>query len=119
MEYTGDVSFAFEFFDSLARQGKAVELYSYPKGAHPLDTPFERLASLQRNVDWFRFWMQGFESKAPEYDPDQFIRWRLLRRQQDWNDRMRARGKDPSAEFLRQTAPGAVLGDEEPAPERN
>jgi dipeptidyl aminopeptidase/acylaminoacyl peptidase len=107
---------AFEFFVALARQGKAVELYYYPKGAHPLDTPFERLASLQRNVDWFRFWMQGYEGKAPNYDPEQYVRWRRLRKQQEWNDRMRAQGKDPSTEFLRQTAPGAILGDAEPAP---
>ena len=116
MEYTGDVSSAFEFFDSLARQGKAVELYSYPKGAHPLDTPFERLASLQRNVDWFRFWMQGFEGKAPDYDPDQYVRWPKLREQQRWNDRMRAEGKDPTSEFLQQTAPGAIVPDADRAP---
>jgi dipeptidyl aminopeptidase/acylaminoacyl peptidase len=78
MEYTGDVSFSFEFFVALARQGKAVELYSYPKGAHPLDTPFERLASLQRNVDWFRFWMQAYERPDPS-DHEQYSRWREMR----------------------------------------
>jgi dipeptidyl aminopeptidase/acylaminoacyl peptidase len=116
MEYTGDVSFAFEFFVALARQGKAVELYSYPKGSHPLDTPFERLASLQRNVDWFRFWMQGFEGKAPDYDLNQYVRWRLLRQQQEWNEQMRRQGKDPSAEFLRQAKPGAALENADPEP---
>lgn len=116
MEYTGEINNAFEFFVALARQGKAVELYHYPKGAHPLDTPFERLASLQRNVDWFRFWMQGYEGKAPNYDPEQYVRWRRLRKQQEWNDRMRAQGKDPSAEFLRQTTPGAVVNEADRAP---
>ena len=107
MEYTRDPKDAFEFFVALARQGKPVELYNYPKGAHPLDTPFERLASLQRNVDWFRFWMQGYEGKAPKYDPDQYIRWHKLREQQEWNKRMRAQGKDPAAEYLRKTISGA------------
>ncbi len=110
------VNGVFEFFVALARQGKAVELYYYPKGAHPLDTPFERLASLQRNVDWFRFWMQGYEGKVPDYDPEQYVRWRRLRKQQEWNDHIRAQGKDPSSEFLRQTTAGAVRGDAEPAP---
>lgn len=71
---------AYEFFSALYRQGKSVELYYYPKGSHPLDTPFERVASLERNLDWFRFWMQGYEGKAPDYDPDQYVRWRRLRK---------------------------------------
>jgi dipeptidyl aminopeptidase/acylaminoacyl peptidase len=69
-----------EFFVALRKQGKPVELYYYPHGEHILDTPFERVASLQRNRDWFRFWMQGYEGKAPEYDPDQYVRWRTLRK---------------------------------------
>jgi hypothetical protein len=79
MEYTRTSQEGFEFFTALNRLGKAVELYRYPKGGHPLDTPFERVASLQRNVDWFRFWMQGYEGKAPDYDPSQYVRWRALR----------------------------------------
>jgi dipeptidyl aminopeptidase/acylaminoacyl peptidase len=78
MEYTGDIRSAFEFFVALNRLGKQVELYNYPKGAHPLDTPIERVASLQRNVDWFRFWMQGYERPNPE-DPEQYGRWRTMR----------------------------------------
>jgi dipeptidyl aminopeptidase/acylaminoacyl peptidase len=107
---------AYEFFVALKRQGKPVELYFYPKGEHALDTPFERIASLQRNVDWFRFWMQGYEGKPPDYDPEQYVRWRKLRDQQAWNDHMRAQGKDPSVEFLRQTSPGAVVSDANRAP---
>jgi dipeptidyl aminopeptidase/acylaminoacyl peptidase len=79
MEYTHTADHGLEFFTALGRLGKAVEFYRYPKGAHPLDTPFERIASLQRNVDWFRFWMQGYEGKAPVYDSAQYDRWRALR----------------------------------------
>ena len=78
---------AYEFFTALKRQDKPVELYFYPQGAHVLDTPFERVASLQRNVDWFRFWLQGCEGKAPAYDPEQYIRWRELRQQHQENPR--------------------------------
>ncbi|MEI9978380.1 MAG: hypothetical protein WDN23_05165 [Edaphobacter sp.] len=39
---------------------KPVELYFYPNEVHQLDHPKARVASLQRNVDWFRFWLQGY-----------------------------------------------------------
>jgi len=98
MEYTSNGGafsepiYAYEFFTALRRQNKLVELFWYPTGDHQLDTPFERQASLQRNVDWFRFWLQGYEGKAPEYDPDQYVRWRKLRDQQEWNKRAHAEG---------------------------
>jgi len=83
MEYTKESAFgpvaAYEFFTALHRQGKAVELFYYPEGEHELDTPWERVASLRRNVDWFRFWMQGYEGKSPSYDQGQFDRWRTIR----------------------------------------
>jgi dipeptidyl aminopeptidase/acylaminoacyl peptidase len=83
MEYTRETPFgpiaAYEFFTALHRQGKTVELVYYPRGEHELDTPLERLASLRRNVDWFRFWIQGYEGRSPAYDPGQFARWRTLR----------------------------------------
>ena len=67
-------------------------------------------------MDWFRFWLQGYEGQAPDYDPEQYVRWRKLREQQEWNERMRAEGKDPSEEFLRQKAPGAVVSNADRAP---
>jgi dipeptidyl aminopeptidase/acylaminoacyl peptidase len=89
---------AYEFFTALYRQDKPVELFFYPRGNHPLDTPFERVASLQRNLDWFRFWIQGYEGTAPDYDPDQYLRWRKMRGERDRNDGMGSEGRDrPSA----------------------
>lgn len=82
LEFTSPIEDAYELFIALAREGKPVELYYYPKGSHPLDTPLERVASLQRNVDWFRFWMQSYERKNPE-DPDQYTRWRAMRAQNE------------------------------------
>src|SRR6202041_2584460 len=84
MEYTqgwlgSEPVSAYEFFVALRRQGKPVDLFYYPKGEHELDTPAERIASLQRNVDWFRFWIQGYEGKAPDYDLGQYVRWERLR----------------------------------------
>jgi len=85
MEYIGEGSLTWfsgiEFFTALNKQGKTVEFYYYPSGEHTLDTPLERVASLRRNLDWFRFWMQGCESAPPEYDSHQYDRWRTLRKQ--------------------------------------
>jgi hypothetical protein len=87
MEYSGasgledEPRLAYEFHGALVALNKPVELFFYPHGDHPLDTPFERIASLQRNLDWFRFWMLDREGEAPSYDPNQFLRWRLLKKQ--------------------------------------
>jgi dienelactone hydrolase len=71
-----------EFFAALNHYRKPVELYFYPLGEHMLDTPRERAASLQRNVDWFRFWIQDYERPNPE-DSSQYPRWRALRALQE------------------------------------
>ena len=84
MEYTSsggaipDPVDAYEFYTALKRNNKIVELYFYPLGKHQLDTPRERLSSLQRNVDWFRFWMQGYE-RPDLADAEEYVRWRNLR----------------------------------------
>lgn len=87
MEYIEPPTAGLEFFVALSRQGKPVDLFFYPEGPHELDTPFQRVASLQRNVDWFRFWMQAHEGAAPSYDPAQYVRWRRLRQLQESNER--------------------------------
>jgi hypothetical protein len=66
-------------------------------------------------VDWFRFWMQGYEGKPPAYDPDQYVRWRKLKAQQEWNTKMTAAGKDPRAEFIRRATPGEAVSRTGPA----
>jgi hypothetical protein len=81
IETTGPVGNNLEFFVALNRLGKRVEMYDYPNGAHPLNTPLERQASLQRNVDWFRFWMQGYERSDPSAQ-EQYQRWRAMKAHQ-------------------------------------
>lgn len=85
MEYIEPPSAGLELFVALSRQGKPVDLFFYPDDAHELDKAFQRVASLQRNLDWFRFWMQGYEGLPPSYDPQQYARWRQLRRLQEEN----------------------------------
>lgn len=68
----------FEIASGLMRLNTPTELYYYPKEVHQPEHPQARLASLQRNLDWYRFWLQDFERPNPE-DPDQYVRWRKLR----------------------------------------
>jgi dipeptidyl aminopeptidase/acylaminoacyl peptidase len=66
-----------EVFVGLKHLRRPVELYYYPNEMHTPEHPLARLANLTRNVDWFRFWLQGYERPAPE-DPTQYVRWKLL-----------------------------------------
>jgi dipeptidyl aminopeptidase/acylaminoacyl peptidase len=70
-----------EIYASLRLQGKPVDLISFPDGVHELVKPWERIASQQGNVDWFRFWLQGYEDPEPT-KADQYKRWRELRKLQ-------------------------------------
>jgi hypothetical protein len=70
-----------EAYAGLLLQEKPAELVYIPDGAHILIKPWERLASQQGAVDWYRFWLKG------EGDPDpakgeQYARWRELRKLQ-------------------------------------
>jgi dipeptidyl aminopeptidase/acylaminoacyl peptidase len=68
----------YEILKGLTRLAKPVEMYYYPNEDHAPDDPKARLASLQRNVDWYRFWLQGYEDQDPKKE-DQYRRWRKLR----------------------------------------
>jgi len=64
---------------------KPVELMMLHTHEHVLTNPAARMASQGGSVDWFRFWLQGYE------DPDlakkeQYERWRGLRKMQEEND---------------------------------
>jgi hypothetical protein len=52
---------------------------------------------MQRNVDWYRFWLQGYERPNPE-DPTQYLRWEKMRVIQDATEKQRSgvegRGED-------------------------
>ena len=77
---------SFEVFTGLNRLGKAVELYYYPNEDHTPDHPKARLATMQRNLDWYRFWLKGEEDSDPT-KTEQYTRWRELRKLQEQNAR--------------------------------
>lgn len=65
---------SYEVLTGLTRLHKPVEAYYYPNEVHQPDHPQARLASLQRNVDWYRFWLLGYVDHAAE-KKDQYVRW--------------------------------------------
>jgi dipeptidyl aminopeptidase/acylaminoacyl peptidase len=71
-----------EIYSSLRMQGRAVDLIYIPDGQHILQKPLDRMASQQGNVDWFRFWLQGYEDPDPS-KKEQYERWRQLRKLQE------------------------------------
>jgi len=105
MQYHNKVSMAAEFYSALMIQGKPVELILFPDGKHILELPLQRAGSMQGSVDWFRFWLQGYENPHPQY-ADQDARWGKLRAQHDWNEKLIAAGKDPAAEFIEKQRSG-------------
>ncbi|WP_260706567.1 prolyl oligopeptidase family serine peptidase [Edaphobacter flagellatus] len=76
----------YEVLTGLNRLKKPVELYYYPSEQHQPEHPQARLASVQRNLDWYRFWLQGDRSSAP-VDPEQYQRWQNLKHMSDENRR--------------------------------
>jgi dipeptidyl aminopeptidase/acylaminoacyl peptidase len=77
---------SFEVFSGLNRLNKPVELYYYPNEDHTPEHPQARLATMQRNVDWFRFWLKGEEDPDPA-KAEQYKRWRELRKLQQQNEK--------------------------------
>jgi dipeptidyl aminopeptidase/acylaminoacyl peptidase len=76
----------YEITTGLRQLNKPVEMYYYPDDVHQLDHPKALQATMQRNVDWYRFWLQGYERPSPE-DPEQYKRWKHLRDLQDAEDK--------------------------------
>lgn len=70
------------FYSGLSILGKPVDFIWLPCGTHLLVKPWERMASEQGNVDWFRFWLKGEEDADPG-KVSQYARWRELRTLQE------------------------------------
>lgn len=67
-----------EIYSSLKMQGKPVDLIYFPNSRHIHQGPQARLESQQGNVDWMRFWLQGYEDSDPQ-KANQYRRWERLR----------------------------------------
>jgi len=78
------VLLVWEPYAELRALNKPVDLLVLPEGTHVLSNPAGRMASQGATVDWFRFWLQGYEDPAAGKQV-QYIRWRKLRTLQEQN----------------------------------
>ncbi|WP_236657100.1 prolyl oligopeptidase family serine peptidase [Acidisarcina polymorpha] len=80
IEALGDTAILeeWEIYSALRQQGKPVDLVNLPNAQHILQQPQDRYASQQGNVDWFRFWLQGYKDPDPS-KKEQYVRWDKLR----------------------------------------
>lgn len=60
---------------------KPYDAYIFPEETHIKWQPAHLYNIMNRNLDWFRFWLQGIEDTDPA-KADQYSRWQLLRQQQ-------------------------------------
>jgi len=80
---------ALDYFIPLMHSPTPVELDVFPNEPHQKFQPRHKLAAYNRNLDWFRFWLQGYVDPNPLKVP-QFERWETMR------SRSKARDKDPN-----------------------
>jgi dipeptidyl aminopeptidase/acylaminoacyl peptidase len=62
----------------LVRRHQA-DIYVFPDETHIKFQPAHKLAVYERNVDWFRFWLQRYEDPDPA-KATQYSRWRDMRK---------------------------------------
>lgn len=70
--------YALDYEIPLIRAHRA-DLYVFPNEPHQKFQPRHKLAVYERNLDWFRFWLQGYEDPSPA-KAAQYSRWRLMQR---------------------------------------
>ena len=75
---SGGVSSQWEWFSGLTALQRPVEYFYLPDGEHILVKPWERRASQEGAVDWFSYWLCGYQDPDPA-KAEQYQRWRELR----------------------------------------
>jgi hypothetical protein len=69
--------YALDYEIQLINEHRA-DLYVFPNEPHQKFQPRHKLAVYERNLDWFRFWLQGYEDPAPSKRA-RYMRWRIMR----------------------------------------
>lgn len=69
--------YAIELYARLSNSTSPTELHAFPDEAHIKMQPRHRLAVYRRNLDWFRFWLQGYQEDDLRR-AEQYRRWRAL-----------------------------------------
>jgi dipeptidyl aminopeptidase/acylaminoacyl peptidase len=83
---------------TLQELGRPVEMFIYPNELHIKRQPMHRYEVYERNVDWFRYWLQDYEDPAAA-KAEQYSRWRELRKLQSAQDAQRGSTKEGAAMF--------------------
>jgi len=69
--------FALDYATAMIKKDMA-DLYVFPNEPHQKFQPRHKLAVYERNLDWFRFWLQRFRDQDPSKDA-QYAHWRTMR----------------------------------------
>ena len=67
-----------DLFAPLSNSATPTELFVFAQEPHILTQPRHRLAAYTRNLDWFRFWLQGQVDPSP-WKADQNRRWTAMK----------------------------------------
>lgn len=82
MQLAADETYALvRLIRHLADAAKPYETYVFADETHYKWQPAHLEVIMNRNLDWFQFWLQGREDPDPA-KKDQYVRWRKLRKQQ-------------------------------------
>jgi dipeptidyl aminopeptidase/acylaminoacyl peptidase len=66
-----------QYYGALRLERKPAEIVVFPNEAHLFWQPLHRLVMNERNIDWFRFWLQQ-QTDPSAGKRDQYARWRQL-----------------------------------------
>lgn len=77
--------FSRETIESLKHFEKPIETHVFPDEHHIKWQPIHKFFALERNLQWFQFWLQNVEVDQP-VDTEQYGRWRRLRALRDQNE---------------------------------
>jgi len=70
--------FALPLWSAMHEEGKAIEMHVFPDEEHVLTQPIHMLVNFERQLDWFKFWLQHEEDMVPS-KRGQYDRWNRLR----------------------------------------
>jgi len=86
-----------DYFVPLAKAGAPAELYVFPNEGHWKALPKHQLAVYERNLDWFRFWLQDYVDADP-LKAAQYQRWQAMRSRALKTDKPASRIAAPKSE---------------------
>jgi dipeptidyl aminopeptidase/acylaminoacyl peptidase len=92
-------SFAFERMTLLQKSGIPAELEFYPNESHILWYPGHVAAAMQRNVDWFNYWLLGKVDPSSSKS-EQYLHWQAMKEiyEERRSETRSAQGSSPARE---------------------